>query len=75
MEKKHFVKTVTIFVIVLLKMTLCLCIGFVFTKKPIILRLFKINTLNFTMYGFNDFDMLFKNIPHRKTNQGLTEVN
>ena len=28
-------------------------------KKPIILSLFKIDTLNFTMY-FNDFDMLFK---------------
>ena len=35
---------------VLLKMTLCICISFVFTKNPIILSLFKIATLNFTMY-------------------------
>ena len=50
MEKKHFVKIVTSLVTFLLKMTLCLCIYFVFTKKPIILSLFKIDTLNFTMY-------------------------
>ena len=50
MEKKHFVKMVTNLVSVLLEMTLCLCIYFVFTKKPIILSLFKIDTLNFTMY-------------------------
>ena len=45
MEKKHFVKIMTIFVTVLLKMTLCLRICFVFTKKNIILSLFKIDTL------------------------------
>ena len=50
MEKRHFVKIVTSFVAVLLKMTLCLCIYFIFTKKPIILSLFKIDVLNFTMY-------------------------
>ena len=50
MEKRHFVKIVTSFVAVLLKMTLCLCIYFVFTKKPIILSLFKIDALNFTMH-------------------------
>ena len=50
MEKKHFVKIVTSLVTVLLKMTLCLCIYFVFTKKNIILSLFKVDTLNFTMY-------------------------
>ena len=33
MEKKKFVKIVTSFVTVLLKMTLCLSIYFVFTKK------------------------------------------
>ena len=33
MEKQHFVKIVTSLVTVLLKMTLCLCIYFVFTKN------------------------------------------
>ena len=33
--KKHFVKIVTSLVTVLLKMALCLCIYFVFTKKPL----------------------------------------
>ena len=51
MKKKHFVKIVTILVTVLLKMTLCLWIYFAFTKKNI-LSLFKIHTLNFTMYIF-----------------------
>ena len=32
-KKKHFVKIVTILVAVLLKMTFCLCIFFVFTKN------------------------------------------
>ena len=50
MEKKHFVQIVTSLVTVLYKMTLYLCIYFVFTKKTIILSLFKIDTLNFTMY-------------------------
>ena len=50
MEKNYFVKIVTRFVTVLLKMTLCLCIYFIFTKNLIILSLFKIDTLNFTMY-------------------------
>ena len=50
MEKKHFVKIVTSLVTVLFKMTLHLCIYFVFAKKPIILSLFKIDTLNCTMY-------------------------
>ena len=35
MEKKHFVKIVASLVTVLLKMTLCLCIYFVFTKKTL----------------------------------------
>ena len=48
--KKRFVKIVTIFVTVLLKMTLCLCICFVFTKNPLYFKPFKIDTLNFTMY-------------------------
>ena len=51
MEKKHFVKIVTIMATVFLKMTSCLCIYFVFTKKLIILRLPKIHALNFTMYN------------------------
>ena len=47
MWKKHFVKIVTSFVTVfLLKMTLCLCLLYIY-KKPIILSLFKIGTLNF----------------------------
>ena len=35
---------------VLFKETLYLCIYFEFAKKNIVLRLFKIDTLNFTMY-------------------------
>ena len=35
---------------VLLKLTFCLCIYFIFTKNPIILSLFKIDSLNFTIY-------------------------
>ena len=34
-KKKHLVKIVTSLVTVLLKMTLCVCIYFVFTKKPL----------------------------------------
>ena len=48
--KKHFVKIVTSLVTVLFIRTLCLCIYFVFTKKNIILSLFQIDTLNFTLY-------------------------
>ena len=33
-------------------------------KENIILSLIKIDTLNFTMYFFKDFDMPFKNIRH-----------
>ena len=33
--KNNFVKIVTSFVAVLLKMTLCLCIYFIFTKNPL----------------------------------------
>ena len=44
MEKKNFV---TSLVTVLLKMTLCLWLYFVLTKKTMILSLFKIDTLNF----------------------------
>ena len=36
MEKKHFIKIVTSLVTVLLTMTLCLCIYFVFTKYPLL---------------------------------------
>ena len=43
---------------ILFKMT-CICTYFAFTKNPITKSLFKIDTLNFTMY-FNDFDMPFK---------------
>ena len=50
MEKNNFVKIVTSLVTVLLKVALCLCIYIVFTKKIIILSLFKIDTLNFTMF-------------------------
>ena len=49
MEKKHFVKIVKSLVAVLFKMASCLRIYFAFTKKPIILSLFKIDTLNFTV--------------------------
>ena len=49
MEKKHFVKLVTSLVAVLLKMALCLYISFIFTKKAIVLTLFKIDALNITM--------------------------
>ena len=34
-KKKHFVKIVASLVTVLLKMTLCLCIYFVLTEKPL----------------------------------------
>ena len=51
MEKKHFVKIVESLVTVLFKMALYLCIiHFAFTKSSIILSLFQIDTLNFTMY-------------------------
>ena len=46
----------------LLKTTLCLCIYFVFTKKtPIIVSLFKIDILNFTMHIFTILACPFKN--------------
>ena len=48
--KKHFFKIVKSLVTVLFKMTLHLCLYFAFTKNPIILSLFKIDTSNFTMY-------------------------
>ena len=35
MEKNHFVKIVASLLTVLLKMTLCLCIYFLFAKKPL----------------------------------------
>ena len=52
--KKHFVKTVTSLVAVLLNMTLCLFMHFEFaqkkrTRKKKHLSLFKIDTLNCTM--------------------------
>ena len=50
MEKKHCVKIVTSLVTVLFKIALYICIHFVFTNKTIILSLFKIDTLNLTMY-------------------------
>ena len=49
-KEKHFVKIVTILVTVLSKIILYLSIYFAFDKKSIILSLFKIDTLNFTMY-------------------------
>ena len=53
----------TSLVAVLLKMTLCLCIYFAFTKKTIILSPFKTDTLNKSHHVyFNDFDMPFINI-------------
>ena len=58
--KKHFVKIVTSLVTVLLKMTSGLCIHFEFAKKPIILSLFKIDTLNFTKYILTIFICLLK---------------
>ena len=48
--KKHFVKIVKSLVTVLFEMTLFLCIYFAFTKNPIILSPFEIDTLNFAMY-------------------------
>ena len=50
MEKKHFVKIVQSLVKVLFKETLYLSIYFVFKKKNVVLSLFKIDALNFTMY-------------------------
>ena len=35
-------------------------------KKPIISSLLKIVPLKFTMYIFNDFNILFKNVRHQK---------
>ena len=35
-------------------------------KKPIISSLLKIVPLKFTMYIFNDFNILFKNVRHHK---------
>ena len=62
MAKKHFVKIVAGLLTV--KMTL----GYGYTlnlqKENIVLSLIKIDTLNFTMYFFKDFDMPFKNIRH-----------
>ena len=49
MEKKHFVKIVTSFAAVLLKITLFMHLLYIY-KKPIILSLFKIDTLNSTMH-------------------------
>ena len=63
MGKKHFVKIVA-GLFSFIKMILGLWIYFEFTKKTIILSLIIIDTLNFTMYFFKDFDMPFKNIPH-----------
>ena len=55
----------TSLVAVLLKMTLCLCIYFAFTKKTLILSPFKTDTLNKPHHVyFNDFDMPFINICH-----------
>ena len=42
MEKNHFAKILTSFDTVLLKITLCSCIYFAFTKKPIILAYLKL---------------------------------
>ena len=53
MGKKHFAKLLTGLVTVLLEMALDLCIYFEFTKNSSLfkmLSLFKIDTLNFTMY-------------------------
>ena len=72
MEKKHFVKIVASLVTILLKMTLCLCIYFVFTKNSIIISLFKIDTLNFTC-TFNDFDIPLKNIRHWITKSNFSK--
>ena len=47
--EKIIVKIVANLATVLLKMTLCLCIYFVFTKSPL-LSLFEIDTLNVTVY-------------------------
>ena len=49
MEKIHFVKILQSLVTVLFKETLYLCIYFVFTKENIVLNIFKIDILNFTM--------------------------
>ena len=50
MEKKHFVKIVTNFLTVLLKNDIMFMYLVSIYKKPIILNLFEIDTLNFTMY-------------------------
>ena len=49
-KKKYFVKIVKSLLTVSFKITSCLRIYFAFTKNPIILSLFKIDTINFTMY-------------------------
>ena len=49
-KKKTFCENNEKFGYSFIKMTLYLCIYFVFTKNPIILSPFKINTSNFTMY-------------------------
>ena len=65
MEKKFFfVKIETSLVKVLLKITLCLCIYFVFKKRTFFLILFKIDTIKLHPVYFNNFDIPFKNKRH-----------
>ena len=48
--KKTFCQNSDKFLTALLKMRFCLCIYFSFARKNIISSLYKIDTLNFTMY-------------------------
>ena len=50
MEKKHFVKIITILVTALFKNDIMFMHILCIYKKTIVLSLFKIDTLNFTMY-------------------------
>ena len=59
MEKKHFVKIVTILVAVSLRRHYVYVFTF-YLPKPVILSLFKIDTLNFTMYILTIFSCPLK---------------
>ena len=50
MEKEHFVKIVTNFVLFFFKNDIVFMYLLFIYKTPIILSLFKVDTLNFTMY-------------------------
>ena len=66
---KHFVKIVRSLATVFLEMTLCLCIyfhllSFIYSQTLIILSLFNIETLNFTMYILTNLTSPLKTLCH-----------